>query len=562
MRRESNLRFHFLLTILAGIVTLHCVSGFASAHEKGPEKPRLVVLLVIDQFRADYLTRFASRFLPAKTSAGVGGFRYLIENGAHYPLAEFETLHCMTGPGHATLLTGAYPYQLGVPSNYWFDQKTQSPAYCTDDPSTAAVGGDAKKPPLGTSPKTMMGTTLSDEWKNAGFPGKVVSVALKDRSAILMGGHRADLAIWQDPTAFEWMSSRKYRPDGKLPPWVIEENAILAKEKGRKFVWKAGGPGTGFSDASILPPAKYVGGGESSFPHEIERGTKRSIFSPYGVEITTRLALSALEAEKLGQEKSRTDFLFVSLSAHDYVAHWFGPNSRETEEMTVAEDREISRLLRAIDRRVGLANVVFALTADHGGAHAPEYLAKYGVPGGRIHGEKLREEGEALLVKRFGSPPKNQKWLPFAEDLIFFLNRPALEAKHEKARGEAEEILRTFLLRQEGAAFVFTRTDVSTGRLPGGELGRKIPLSYFAERSGDVTFIPRSGYVVDDDYSTHLTSYSYDRYVPLILTGRSFKPGRYAQTAKMVDLAPTLSYLLGIVPPSLSEGRPLAEILR
>ncbi len=534
---------------------------YAAAREIIPPRPKLVVLLVIDQFRADYLMRFDSRFLPAKGPKGTGGFRTLVENGAYYPLAEYEMVQCMTGPGHATLLTGSYPYQNGIPINNWLDQKTQKMFYCVEDPETPGVGGGPAKPHAGTSPKTFLGTTVSDEWKNAGYPGRVVSVALKDRAAILMGGHRADYVLWHDSATFTWMTSKKYAPDGKLPGWVIEENAALAKEKGEKFTWKAEGKGTGFSDETITPEAKYLWGSSPTFPHEITKGDHRSIVSPYGIEITRRLAERALDKLKLGQSGG-TDFLFVSLSAHDYLAHGFGPNSREIEEMTVAEDAEIGKLLATIEKKVGLKNTMIALSADHGGGHSAEYLTKYGIPSGRFDEPALRKDLNALLTTEFGQPPKGESWLPWSEDFSFYLNHPALEKKGEKSRFKAEEILRTYLSAQNGAAFVITATDILLKHVPAGELGKKVLLTYYPERSGDVILIPKSGWSGTGDYATHLSGYSYDRYVPLILTGRGFKPGRYAQTAKIVDLAPTLSFLLGIVPPSLSEGRVLSEALK
>jgi predicted AlkP superfamily pyrophosphatase or phosphodiesterase len=533
----------------------------AAAREFSPPKPKLVVLLVIDQFRADYLMRFDSRFLPAKGPRGRGGFRTLIENGAYYPLAEYEILQCMTGPGHATLLTGSYPYQNGIPINNWFDQKTQTMFYCAEDTTHTDIGGSPNRAHAGTSPKTLLGTTVSDEWKNAGYPGRVVSIALKDRAAIMMGGHRADYVLWHDSSSFRWMTSTKYATDGKIPEWVAGMNSELTKEKGQKFTWNAEGKGTGFSDDTLEPDAKFLWGMEPKFPHSFVKGEHRSLYSPYGIEITRRLAERAVNELKLGQEKG-VDFLFVSLSAHDYMAHGFGPNSREMEEMTVAEDAEIGKLLATIDKKVGLQNTVIALSADHGGGHSADYLTKYGEPGGRMDEPKLRAELNAVLKAKFGNPPKDQAWVPWSEDFAFYLNHPALDAKGENARYDAEELVRKTLQQQEGAAYVVTATDVFLKHVPGGELGRKVLLTYYPGRSGDIIMIPKSGWHHDGDYATHLSGYSYDRYVPLILTGRGLKPGRYAQSAKIVDLAPTLSFLLGIVPPSLSEGRVLSEALK
>jgi predicted AlkP superfamily pyrophosphatase or phosphodiesterase len=548
LRRVSAL----LLTLL--ISTLFQTPGYAASRIEPGARPKLVVLLVIDQFRADTMTRFAPRF-------GNGGFQKLVKNGAYYPLAEYDVLQCMTGPGHATLLTGALPYQNGIPINYWFDQKTQSKTYCAEDKSTAQVGGAPMKEHSGTSPLNMLGTTVSDEWKNSGYPSRVVSIALKDRAAILMGGHRADYAVWYDSKSFSWVTSKKYAPDGKLPDWVVQMNAELQKEKGQKFTWNAVGKGSGLTDPTTTPNSTYLWGVTPGFPHTFTKGEHAALSSPFGIEISRRLAERAIKDLKLGQEK-RTDFLFVSLSTHDYLAHGFGPNSRELEEITIAEDGEIAKLLSTIDKTVGLKNTVVALSADHGGGHASEYLTKHGLPGGRIDESKLDRTLNELLKKKFGSPPKGELWLPFSEDFAYYLNHPALDAKSDTARFEAEEIVRKHLKSLPSAAFVVTSTDAVLKRVPAGEVGRKFLLTYYPGRSGDIIMIPKAGWQGGKDYASHLTGYSYDRYVPLIMTGRSFKPGRYAQSAKIVDLAPTLSFILGVTPPSLSEGRVLSESIR
>ncbi len=563
MRRmvDGFMRTALFFVLLIGTVVVPRSTASAASPSLRATPPRLFVLVVVDQLRADTLSRFHSRLLPAKSAAGTGGFAYLAERGAYYPLAEHETFQCMTGPGHAAILSGAHPYSHGIPLNHWWDQKTQTRAYCVDDLSVAPIGNEGGKKISGSSPRAFLGTTVSDEWKNAGLPGRVVSIALKDRSAVLMAGHRADAVLWHNPSTFRWSSSTRYFAGGALPEWVNQANEELAGEKGQKFEWKPETVASGRSDDTSTPDPKYLWGMESKFPYTFVKGERTSLSSPYGVEITGRLAERAIDKLRLGKNPKGTDFLLVSFSTHDYLAHGFGPNSRQVEEITVAEDRQIAKLLRKIERSVGLSETIVALTADHGGSHASEYLARAKLPGGRIDEDRLLSVLNERLGKRFGKPPTGQKWAPHAEDFAFYLNRPALDAKGKGARLEAEEILRDELSKTEGAAQIVTATDVALRRVPPGELGRKLLLTFFPDRSGDVTLIPRPGWVGARDYATHLTSYSYDRYVPLILTGRSFKPGRYAQTAKVIDLAPTLAFLLGIVPPSLSEGRVLSEAL-
>ncbi len=334
------------------------------------ERPKLILTIVIDQFRGDYLTRFNSRFLPAVKSDGtVGGFNYLMTRGAYFPYGEFEMLQDMTGPGHATILTGSYPYQAGIPLNNWYDKATGEGVYCTEDPGVAVIGRNPEDKHFGTSPKNLIATTVGDEFKNAGLPSKVVSISLKDRAAILMGGHRADVVMWFDTKATQWVSSKYYFPSGRLPNWIDVLNGEILGRTGKVVEWNVTGKPTGLStDNNLLrDEAIHLGKFGKSFPHRVELGTKRSLGTPVGLDITNAAVEKAIDEYHLGKGKG-TDLLAVSYSSHDYLGHAFGPNSLEMEEMTVAEDRSLSRILNYIKRKVpgGLAGVVVVLTGDHG----------------------------------------------------------------------------------------------------------------------------------------------------------------------------------------------------
>jgi hypothetical protein len=268
------------------------------------KRPKLVLLIVFDQMRADYLTRFTSRFLPAvQANRAPGGFRWFMEKGTFYPQAEYELLHSMTGPGHATLLSGSYPYQMGISGNYWFDREAGRSVYCVSDPASSIVGAGEEGSKLpGMSPKNFLGTTVGDELKNSGRSSRVVTLALKDRAAILMGGYRADLALWYEPKSGSWVSSRHYLKEGGLPSWVSGLNQRLLQEKGQPFVWGGSGKPTGFSSNDSL---------KTNWKKEEKRGSKESLGSPYGVQITVDAALSAVKELGLGKGPD-TDLLAVS----------------------------------------------------------------------------------------------------------------------------------------------------------------------------------------------------------------------------------------------------------
>ena len=528
-------------------------------------RPRLILSLVIDQFRADTLPRFKERLLPARQANGSpGGLRYLMEMGAYFPYARYEILQSMTGPGHATILTGSYPYQNGIAANDWYDDIKRDRTYCTEDPEFTTIGAEIQKAHSGTSPRNLVGTTVGDELKNSGFTqSKVITVALKDRAAILLGGHRADGAFWMDKSGKRWVSSTFYFPDGRLPNWVNGVNNEIAKTAGSAFTWKAAGPGNGLSlgDPMALKDEwnQRIG---ATFPHELKKASPEALSSPWGVDATLELALAAIREEKLGADKN-PDILAVSFSTHDYIAHSFGPNSRETEEITLAEDRAIARLLAAVDKLVpgGLAEVTVTLTADHGGPHNPDWLSKNRINAGRIDEAALLSRLEERLRKEFGKPQGAENWIGYGVDFAWTLD-PLPIQKSGKSAQRFEEALRDELLKEPGAAHVFTASDVRENRLPPGMHEQQIKRTWFKGRAPSVMLIPKPFYQPTEDTVTHLSGYTYDATVPLILSGKGIQKGVRAISARVVDLAPTLTWLLGVTPPDLSEGRVLDESLQ
>jgi hypothetical protein len=548
----------FLVFVQSGIafagVPQASVSAVSAAFPiKKP--PRLIVVMVFDQFRADYLTRFQSRFLPAVQKDGkLGGFRWLISHGAYFPFAQYDILQSMTGPGHATILSGSYPYQAGVPINDWYDRTTHDRMYCAQDSSVETVGAHPKDPYVGTSPKNMIATTLGDELKNAGFPSKVVSIALKDRAAIFMGGHRADLALWVDKESYHWVSSKFYLPDGKLPAWVNELNTSLDQERGKELNWTYTGKGTGFTQEGAEAKAP------SQFPHHSKVGDLEALATPYGLELTAKTVSRAVREMKLGRGNA-TDILAISFSSHDYAGHRFGPNSREMEEMTIADDHIVSDVLNDLKKQIpgGLSDVAIALTADHGIPPQADWARARRIDAGKVDQAAVISRLEERLNRKFGKP-KGLKWIGFGWEFNFSMDPRALADRGVKA-AEVEAEIKDELSREPWVAHVFTRSDYHQRLLPPGMFERQILHTYFDGRSGDVITIPKPYYMVAGDNVTHMTSYTYDRTVPLVLTGRFFKTGVYSTSAQVVDLAPTLSFLTGTVAPSLSEGRVLSEAL-
>ncbi|MDR3607302.1 MAG: alkaline phosphatase family protein [Oligoflexia bacterium] len=531
---------------ILGVLLVSLSLLLPAAHADAPLRPRpkLILTIVIDQFRADYLMRFERRF-------GPDGFRYLMSNGAYYPYGEYGLLQSMTCPGHATILSGAYPYQHGIPINAWFDSETHAPVYCVEDPSSPPVPvAPAKKGSFGDgrSPRNLIASTVGDELKNAGYGSRVYTVALKDRAAILLGGHRADLAIWFDPERAQWISSRYYLPSGELPEWMKALNAAIPQIQ---TVWHPEGEGSGYSTEEATP-----------FAHPSATGKEEAIHSPIGDALTEQAAEFAFDRLQLGRGPAPTDLLAVSFSSHDLVGHEFGPNSREMEEMTLSEDRQIAKLLNHIRAKMpdGLDNVVIALTGDHGAPMRPEYALQGKTPAGRINGPDLSRLIDQKLTARFGKLPAKQKsWVDFTTDLNFYLNHEALAAKKIPLR-EAIAVAKTALESRVGVLYVVSE---EAGSHAPGLFDQQLERSRFPDRSGDLVIIPKPYYMEGGSYGVnHHTGYAYDRTVPIILSGaKFFKAGVYSQSARVIDIAPTLTFISGTVPPSMSEGRVLSEAL-
>jgi predicted AlkP superfamily pyrophosphatase or phosphodiesterase len=551
MKKTSKLVLIFTL-----ILTL--LNSPLMAAPYASEKPKLVLLIVIDQFRSDYLTRFKKLFKPAYgTNGEVGGFEYLTTEGAYYPFAEYDILQSMTGPGHATILTGAYPYQSGVPVNEWYNANLKKKIESVEDATTKSVPESTL---AGMSPRNLLATTVGDELKNAGYPSRVFSIALKDRASIMMGGHRADLSIWFEPKSFQWISSQYYLPEGKLPEWLNKLNASITAQKGKSITWDKKGAGSGLSleNPMIVADVAKDSGGE--FPHVQPIGSKGSLNMPFGLDLTENAAEKIIEEFKLGNGKA-TDVLAVSFSSHDYMGHGFGPNSREMEEFAVADDASISKLLNFVKKRVpgGLSNVVVVLTADHGIPPNPDWLKKEKVDAGRLDSKALISTVEKRLENKFGKLG-NEPWIVSEFAFNFYLNKPAIgKKKLDLALVESEA--KAALLEIHGVAHVVTSTDYQKRILPPGQHARQVLKTYYPGRSGDLIIIPLPHYMSNYATVTHQTGYNYDRMVPVILSGFKIKRGVHSEKAEVVDIAPTLSFLTGTIAPSMSEGRVLSEAL-
>ena len=515
----------------------------------GEQRPALVVLLVFDQLRADYMTRFHDQFIdPEDDERRVAGFRYLLDRGAYFPYAEHDIIHTMTAPGHANISTGAYPYRHHIALNNSWDRAADDVLYSVEDAAHTLVGVEQTTVHTGTSPSLLHSSTIGDEFQNAGFASRVVSISIKDRAAILLGGRRADRAIWYDKPSHQWVSSTYYVPDGDLPSWIDQINSAAAAARGNTLTWTV--------EDTVLSDH-----GPAAIEMDVEDGSAEMLRTGFGPEMTARVAQAAVVAEDLGDD-AVTDLLAVSFSSLDYMGHDFGPNSAQAEGQILAADRAVSDLLNTIDSEVpgGLDNVLVVMTGDHGVSPHPDYVQEHGWGGGHLPIDDLTERINRTLELELGALPDGARWCPAHFNLNWFLNRPAILATGHDIE-VAEQIAAQVLAATDGVRYVVTRSDMAAGRLPPGRFGEQVRNQYVPDINGDLLVIVEPYFMHDVDPDNHITGYSFDRLVPLAFAGWGVRPGRYAQTVEVIDIAPTITYLVGVLPPSMSEGRVLHEII-
>lgn len=560
------LRFAALLAFLLCLFSLNAQAA---------PKPRLTVLIVVDQMRADYLQRFGDFLLPAGTESQPGGFAFLEQHGAHFIDARYRHFPLFTGPGHAVIATGGYPYKNGIIGNDWYSKASQSNVYCVQDDSARVVGAAPGSKARPMSPRNLLSTTIGDELKMAtGGAARVVSVSLKDRAAILMGGRLADSAIWFDASTGRWISSDAYCPDNRLPAWVEALNARRVPDSYFGRVWNAtidarqhplwqakGKSAADYAD----PPAGYG----TQFPHRINGGLKTPgaafyqafTLTPWANQMVLDAAQSAIQTQKMGADAT-PDLLTINLASNDYVGHAFGPDSPEVREITLATDRSLSQFFRFIQNNVpgGLKNVIIALTADHGVAPIPQMMSAAGFDAGRIENKALESAAENALDRQFGA----QNWVLKYVEPYLYLNDAAIANAHQDAASVQRAAARA-LESVEGVYAAYSRAQIEAGQLPATDIGARLSKAFYPKRAGDVLLIAQSGWFSegsDQHASTHGSPYLYDTHVPILLFGPGVQIGDYHQSVGPSDLAPTLCDLMGINYPSACDGHALPVFAR
>jgi len=492
-----------------------------------PKPPRLVVLVVVDQFRYDYLTRFSKLY--------TGGFRTLLSNGAVFTNAHLEHYPTATGVGHSTLLSGATPSFSGIIGNEWYDRETKKTIAGVFDPDVKLLGAEKGS---GASPRRLMVSTVGDELKMAARgPSKVIGISFKDRAAILPVGRTADGAYWYDSATGAMISSTFYFPD--LPAWVKQFNAERRADKFLGAEWKS-------SQGKVLRALPKEPG--TKYYEAFER-------TPWASDFLLDFAQRAIEAEQLGRDE-HPDILSVSLSTTDYVGHSAGPDSEEIRELNLNTDRSLGRFFQYLEKTIGPGGILFVFTADHGVAPMPEAQAQRRMPGGRLASSTLRKTAEAALRAKFGAG----EWVEGASEGALWLNRETIRSRGLR-QADVEEAAAEALAAVPQVFRVFTASRIMAGQYLNDFVGRRVANSYYPHRSADVIAILSPYWLVGSSGTSHGTPFSYDTHVPLVFLGPGIRPGFYDRTVAVNDIAPTLATLLEVETPSGSSGRVLYEML-
>lgn len=518
---------------------LACLPCFAQSPAPATSKPKLVVGIIIDQFRYDYLTRFRADYH--------GGLDQLMSKGADFTNANYAQVPTVTAVGHSIFMSGAMPAVSGIVGNSWYDRGEQKIVTSVCDWNEKIVGGPtASAGPKCTdsdpaSPRRLLVSTLGDELRTAHQASKVIGISIKPRGAILPSGHRAAGAFWFDDTTGHFVSSTFYMQ--QLPNWAVA-----------------------FNDRKL--PAKYVDEAWEGFPNWKFRAPnghpayEAIPASPWGNELIEAFAESAINGEQLGQ-RGVTDLLTISFSSNDYVGHRVGPDAAEVRDMSIRTDQLLGKLFHLLDEKIGMKNVIIVLSADHGVAPVPQQSEYAKMPGGYMIADP-EDVVQSALTHRFG---KGEWVIPGAGETSLYLNLDAVaDAKaadgHAIPENDVYAVAARALLAvpQLHLARVYTRPQLENG-VTGDFIARDEMNGFYATRSGDLALVLEPNYIPGTSGTTHFSPYVYDTHVPVLFMGPGIRAGQYDEPVQPNDIAATLATMLAVQTPSGSSGRVLTEML-
>ena len=553
-----KLKVLFTLTFAAAVFSISAqtkkISNATTTSTTLP-RPKLVVGLVVDQMRWDYLYRYYDRYQ-------TGGFKRMLNEGFTCENTLVPYIPTVTAAGHTCVYTGSVPSIHGIAGNDWIIQATGKSLYCTDDSTVVGVGSTSAAGKM--SPRNLLASTVTDELRLAtNFRSKVIGIALKDRGGILPAGHAANAAYWFDDATGNWITSTYYMTD--LPAWVKTFNAGKPAEKYLKQDWNTLYPIATYvqsaPDNSPKYEGKFAGTDAPTLPvktSELYKGRMGMVRStPYGNSMTLDLAKAAVASEALGKS-GVTDFLAVSLSSTDYIGHQFGPNSVEVEDTYLRLDKDLAAFFTYLDGTVGKGNYSVFLTADHAAAHNPSFLLDHNIPAGIWNDATPRNALNKLLEDKY--KVKNLI-LNFGNYQVNF-NNVAVKKENLSMEALKAECI-DYLQKQPEIAYAVDMQRIQTASIP-DELRTRIINGYNAERSGAIQIILKPGWYSGHGATgtTHGTWNPYDAHIPLVFMGWGIKHGSLTRETHMTDIAATVAQLLHIQAPNGNIGTAIGEVLK
>ncbi len=541
-------------SLLVALVAASAPS-FAQAPAPARAVPKLVVILVVDQMRADYVTTYGDRW--------TGGLRRLTDEGAWFRKAAYPYGATVTCVGHSTIATGSLPSTHGIVGNSWFDREAGEVVQCASDPHTQVVPYGEGPASAGHSTRNLMTSTLPDEMRlQMASPPRVVTVSLKTYTASVLAGRRPDAAIWLDGSTGQWVASTAFSAEPL--PWLAR---VIGRQKLDALageVWRKALPADAYSHEDDGVGERPLSHWTTTFPHPLSANGEKpgEAFlsawqtSPFSDARLAQLAIGAVDELKLGQGDG-TDYLAISFTALDSVGHRFGPRSHEVQDLLAHLDETIGTLLTHLDKTLA-GRYVLALTADHGVAPIPEQVVAQGLRGGRFPSAGLVERVEKALQRPLGAGEHVANFS--GNDLTF---KPGVWERL-RANPEALRSVMDAIREVPAVAAAFHRDELDgVTALPEDPLAKAAAAGYYRGRSGDIIVYLRPYWLYGSgtNGTSHGSPYAYDQGVPLILFGEGIKPGVYFSQAAPVDIAPTFAALCGITLPA-ADGRVLAEALR
>jgi len=528
-------------------------------------RPRLLVLVVFDQLRGDYLERWGDLF-------GQDGFQRLMKQGSYFTNCHYAYATTITGCGHASLLTGCSPNRHGIIENEWFDRQLGRMIYCSSSEFRQTVYTvpppvDPKARRLGGTPERLSAETLGDSLKaSSNGQAKILAVSLKDRSACLLGGKSCEHAYWFDTPTGTFVTSTFYRE--QCPPWVAKFNRDKFSDRWLGQSWVRLLPNVDYTarsgpDDVIGETAGISKKMERTFPHPISKGKVRPdreyyeevTCSPSGNELVLEFAKTAIAATDIGRGDT-TDLLTISFSSNDIVGHSFGPDSHEVLDITLRSDRIVADLLRYLDQRIGAGQYLLALGSDHGVCPLPEVSFSKGIPATRLHPDELKKRAEAVLDAKFGGRPGEvSPWIDGDAFPWVYLNHRKIEARGLQVEVVAQAVADWFR-SLPFADRALLRKELETPSPTDDAITKSLRLAHYSERTGDLAIVFKP-YVISQTYATgttHGSPYSYDTHVPLIFFGHGIKAGKSDAVIVPQSITPVFAKAARIKPPAQCEA--------